>query len=64
MIMRKIKVKDLSLADFKKYGTYSCLPTENEPHINVRDRVQSYRDMCGVNLGTEQTVSFSVCRMA
>jgi ureidoglycolate lyase len=63
MAMREIKVKTLSLADFKKYGTYSCLPVDNEPHIKVRDRVRFYRDLCGVNLGTEQTVSFSVCRM-
>lgn len=61
--MREIKVKALTLEDFKGYGTFRCLPEENEPHIQVRDRVRFYRDLCGVNLGTEQTVSFSVCRM-
>jgi len=61
--MREITVKELTLEAFKNYGTFAVLPEAETPHIKVRDRVRFYRDLCGVNLGDEQTVSFSICRM-
>lgn len=60
--MRKVTFKELSLDDFKIYGTYANM-LEPEGIKIGKEPIEFFRDMLQQELGSSNTVSFSLCRI-
>ncbi len=60
--MKKIKIKELSLEKFGKYGTYANMINPKACKIG-EEPVEFFRDMVISSLGQACNVSFSVCRV-
>lgn len=60
--MKKVGIKELSLKAFKKYGTYANM-LEPEGEKMGEEPVEFFRDMIQQELGSENIVSFSLCRI-
>lgn len=60
--MRSIKIKELTLDNFNKYGTFTNLINPNTDKIG-EEPCEFYRDMVQLGLGQTNIASFSVCRV-
>jgi len=60
--MRKETVKDLSLEGFSAYGSFASMIDPDTVKIGA-EPIEFFRDMVRLNLGTDSTALFSVCRV-
>jgi ureidoglycolate lyase len=60
--MIKIKVKELNIENFGKYGTFSKLINPNTVKIGEQP-IEYYRDITSVKMNSQNSVSCSVCRV-
>jgi ureidoglycolate lyase len=60
--MRKVSVKELTLENFKKYGTFSNMINPDAVKFGGGP-VEFFRDMEQLELGEAHGASFSVCRV-
>ena len=60
--MKKIKFKELSLDDFKKYGSFSSLLNPGSTPFGD-EKTGFYPDLIQHNLGNSRIASFSVCHI-
>jgi len=60
--MKKIKFKELSLEDFKKYGSFYSLINPDSTRFGD-EKTGFYPDLIQNNLGNSRIASFSVCHI-
>lgn len=61
-VMKKTVIKKLTVAGFKPYGSYSDMVNPNGPKLGF-GKVEFYRDMEVLTLGTTTQASFSVTKV-
>lgn len=61
-VMSKLKIRDLSLADFNVYGAFANMINPNCEKIG-QEPIEFFRDMLQLDLGLSHAASFSVCRV-
>lgn len=60
--MRKAEIKELTLENFLKYGTFANMINPKTIKIGS-EPIEFYRDMASLKLGQNNLASFSVCRV-
>lgn len=60
--MRSVKVMELTVESFKKYGSFANMINPVAPRLGA-EPVEFFRDMCQLELGGSTTASFSTCRV-
>lgn len=60
--MKKVKVKELSLAGFQVYGSFANLINPAAYHFGA-EPIEFFRDLLPLELGGAGSASFSVCRV-
>ena len=60
--MRKVKVKELSLESFARYGSYANMINPKAEKLGA-EPIEFFRDMVGLDLGGKSIASFSICRV-
>jgi ureidoglycolate lyase len=61
--MKNIQMKDLTLGNFNKYGSFANMINPKACKIG-EEPVEFYRDLATLELGQTHTASFSVCRVS
>jgi ureidoglycolate lyase len=61
--MKEVKVKELSLEAFSKYGSYANMINPDTIKIGA-EPIEFFRDIVKSNLGNATQASFSVCRVS
>jgi len=60
--MRKVKIKELGLEDFRAYGSFANMIDPEAAYFG-EEPIQFFRDMVQLDLGGKGTASFSICRV-